>query len=91
MQFIPERFDPESKYFFTPGNESKQRGSLSKISFSCYLRVCPGQTLAMLETKVLVAYLFMNFKFNFDKELIESPYAFFRINSQFEMNFTLDE
>ena len=56
-----------------------------------YIRTCPGQSLATLEGKVLLAYLFMNFKFNFDKELIESPYSFFGVISQFEMNFTLDD
>ena len=34
LKFIPERFDPESKYYFKPGTENKPRGALSRIPFS---------------------------------------------------------
>ena len=43
-KFIPERFDPESKYFAPPDNykSSKTRHPFAFVPFSFGLRNCPG-------------------------------------------------
>ena len=43
-KFIPERFDPKSKYFLTP--KGKRRHLLAFAPFSGGKRVCIGKTLA---------------------------------------------
>ena len=54
-KFVPERFDPEDKYFLTA--EGKTRDPLAYIPFSFGIRSCPGQALAKLEVKVMVSNL----------------------------------
>ena len=55
QKFIPERFDPDNKYFLTP--DGKTRDPLAYIPFSFGTRSCPGQALAKLEVKVMVSRL----------------------------------
>ena len=88
LKFIPERFDPESDYFYKPGEEKKPRNPLSWVPFSFGLRNCPGQTLALLEIKVFIAYLMARVNFQFRKEDLESPYAYFAIASTLSLPFT---
>ena len=88
LKFIPERFDPESEYFFKPGKEQKPRDPLAWVPFSFGLRNCPGQTLALLEIKVFIAYLLSRVNFQFKKEDLESPYAYFAIASTLKLMFT---
>ena len=62
FDFIPERFDPSSRYFKTP--EKKLRDPCSMIPFSLGIRKCPGQTLAMLELKTILAYIFTSIDYS---------------------------
>ena len=89
LKFIPERFDPESEYFKTP-ETNKARDPLSYIPFSCHLRNCPGQSLAMLEIKVILVYLLTRVNFEFADHLMQSDYAYFGIISQLTLNFTAE-
>ena len=41
LKFIPERFDPESKFYLTPNGN--KRDATSFVPFSQGLRNCPGQ------------------------------------------------
>ena len=89
LKFIPERFDPESKYFTTP-KSGKARDPLSWMPFSTHLRICPGQSLAMLEIKVILVYLLSRVNFEFADHLMESDYAYFSIISQLTLNFSAE-
>ena len=91
LEFIPERFNPESEHYTKPNTDKTARNSLSYIPFSFWFRSCPGQTLALLEIRVIVAYLFMNYNFKFDEETINSPYSFFGVASQLKMNFKITD
>lgn len=85
LKFIPERFDPESEYYLTP--DSKKRHSLSYLPFSIGIRNCPGQVLALLETKVLLVYFLSKVDYTIDKEILENPYAYFAVISQLKCKF----
>ena len=50
-EFIPERFDPESKYFSKHNGD--KRNPYSYIPFSHGNRSCPGQMFALLESKIV--------------------------------------
>jgi cytochrome P450 len=87
LKFIPERFNPENKLYTTPITR-KARDSMSFIPFSTHLRNCPGQTLAMLEIKVLVAYMLSRVNFDFAEHLIESEHFFFSMISNISLDFS---
>ena len=59
-KFIPERFD---------GNSSSQRPVFSLVPFSAGPRNCIGQRFAMMELKVSLFHILLNFKIEaVDKE-----------------------
>jgi cytochrome P450 len=64
-EFIPERFDPESKYFLTPNG--LKRDPFQYQPFHSGGRNCIGQNLAMAEGKIVCALIALSFDF----ELIE--------------------
>ncbi|CAI2366495.1 unnamed protein product [Moneuplotes crassus] len=84
MEFIPERFDPDSHYFTTPSsNGTKQRSRYSYNPFSTNLRRCPGKNLAMLELKLIVAEFLSKFNYTISPEQISNKYLRFSLRSQF--------
>ena len=66
LEYLPERFDPESGLFARP--DGGLRHPLSFVPFSFGTRGCPGQAFGLLEAKVCVAYVAMKFKFDLDLE-----------------------
>lgn len=62
LDFIPDRFDPESSYFKLP-NGSK-REPISWLAFGAGPRVCQGQSYAMNFIKVGLVYFLTLFNFN---------------------------
>ena len=60
-KFIPERFDPESKYYLTPGG--KKRSPLAFNPFTGGRRVCVGKTFAETISKFIVPVIIGRFKF----------------------------
>ena len=59
--FIPERFDPTSKYFLTPKGQRR-----NPYSFSPFLggsRICIGKTFIEVVSKLTVPTLLSNFNF----------------------------
>lgn len=86
LKFIPERFDSESEFFLTPETNEK-RSLYSFIPFSYGIRSCPGQTLAILEIKVMLVYFLLNVEYEIDKDILENPYAYFGIISQLKCIF----
>ena len=65
--FIPERFDGESEFYKTP--DEKARSPTSHCPFTLGIRSCPGQSLALLNLKLLLVYFFK--KFDYDISLDE--------------------
>jgi cytochrome P450 len=62
-KFIPERFDPESKYSLTPSGKKRH-----PMSFSPFLggkRVCLGKTFADMVSRVIAPNILYNFDFEF--------------------------
>jgi len=87
-EYIPERFDPESEYYFVPG-EKKVRPQISFVPFSNAIRRCPAPTFAYLELKVFLAYFLSRFEYKVDQKLLDSDDIRYGILSQFPLNVTI--
>ncbi|KAI6687018.1 hypothetical protein NL676_032931 [Syzygium grande] len=73
----PEIWGPDS-YFFNPGRFANGITGACKLPhlympFGVGPRVCPGQNLAMVELKILIAQLLSNFSFTLSPNYIHSP------------------
>ena len=85
-EFIPERFDPESEYFFKPNSEKKEtRNPNSYIPFSFGIRNWAGQTLAKLEFKVVLSRLLTILEFEIDENQLKNDCAKFNLISQMHL------
>lgn len=84
MNFIPERFDPNSKYFLTPSGKS--RHPLAYCPFTFGTRSCPGRALGMMELKVLIIFYVLTFDYEIDKELLENKDVSYAILSPFTLD-----
>mmetsp|Transcript_46480 Transcript_46480/g.34138 ORF Transcript_46480/g.34138 Transcript_46480/m.34138 type:complete len:125 (+) Transcript_46480:205-579(+) len=62
-KFIPERFDPKSPLFMTPGGE--KRHPYSFCPFLGGARICLGKTFAEMATRVVGPKFIHNFDFEF--------------------------
>ena len=86
-EFIPERFDPESEYFFKPNlNKNEPRSPNSYIPFSLGSRNWMGQTLAKLELKVVLSRIITTLELEIDENQLKNDYAKFNIFSQMHLN-----
>ena len=79
LEFIPERFDPESELFFKPSNSKEKRHPKSHVPFTYGLRTCVGQSLAKLESKVLLSRFIEKVDFDINKEILENPSSRFNL------------
>ena len=79
LEFIPERFDPNSELFFKPGGKQEQRHVKSNIPFSFGLRNCAGQTLAKLEVKVVLARLLQMIDYEVNEDIMKNPDVKFNV------------
>lgn len=68
MKFIPERFDPDNKYFNKASDPKERRNPTVHSPFGFGLRKCPGQVLATLETKFMVAKLVLMMDYDVAKD-----------------------
>ena len=75
-KFIPERFDPTSKYYLTP--DGNKRNPYSFSPFLGGVRICIGKTFAETISKLVVPSLLTHFKWSFpdsvDKDTYEYPH-----------------
>ena len=62
-KFIPERFDPQSKFFLTPSG--KKRNTYSFSPFLGGQRICVGKTFIEVVSKLTVPTLLSHFEFAF--------------------------
>ena len=66
-KFIPERFDPESKYYLTP--DGKRRPTFAYNPFAGGHRMCTGKTFSEVFAKFIVPGILGKYDFEFlDKE-----------------------
>ena len=83
MKFIPERFDPASKYFLTPSGKS--RHPLSFCPFTFGTRTCPGRALGLMELKILVIYFMLCVDYEIDEATLNDPDVSYAILSPFTL------
>ena len=57
-EFIPERFDPSSKFYKKPNGE--MRSKLAYIPFTFGAWACPGQFLALIAIKIHLLFAIKN-------------------------------
>ena len=82
-EFIPERFDPASEFYTAP--DGGARHPLGNVPFSFGLRGCPGQVLAMLELKCLLANFLLKADYEVDADLLAQEDVSFAMLSPVEM------
>ena len=82
--FIPERFDPESDYFFKP-NSQEVRDPMSYLPFSSGSRPWAGQALAKIESRVILSRILTSVEYEIDQSLLDNETARFNIFSQFKL------
>lgn len=85
FDFIPERFDPESKFFTKPGPGNKSPSPFAHIPFSHGQRGCPGQSLAMLQLKVDIVYVLAKYDFELEQKILNNDMVGFALRSGFDM------
>ena len=86
QSFIPDRFNPESEYFYAPSEtEKKARSPYSYIPFSFGSRICAGKSLATIESKTIATYMLMKYDFEADEDQISNDYIRFGGHSQFKL------
>ena len=86
LNFLPERFDPESKYFTVSNKTTESRDLISYSPFSIGNRKCPGQALALLEGKVILSYLLFHIECEIPEPLIKDDNVRFCVGSHFKLN-----
>jgi len=86
-EFIPERFDPASRYYKTPSGD--KRHPTSFIPFAAGPRNCIGQNFAMLEMKYLIVYMFSHFIFELNEELESTPDRIFAMGTHNTLPLTM--
>jgi len=85
--FIPERFDPEhEEYFNSELNRKEIRHPKAFCPFSFGSRNCVGQTMAKLESKVILSRLINIIDFEVDLDVLKNDYVRFNIFSQMKLN-----
>lgn len=73
LEFVPDRFDPNSELF--------TKTIKSWLPFSFGMRNCLGQTLAKLESKVIISRILTKLDFEVDAEIIKNNYTRFGMHS----------
>ena len=88
FSFIPERFDLSSEYFMKP-NSDKTRSPYSYAPFSHGPRSCSGQSLAILEAKVILVALLRKIDYSIDQEMLDRDDVGFGLASNTPLYFTV--
>lgn len=87
-KFIPERFNPNSEYFNNP-NSDKARSPYAFAPFSHGFRSCPGQSLAILEMKVILTYILSKLDYSIDQTQLDRDDIGFGFASKIKLGFTV--
>ena len=84
-EFLPERFDVNSPLFLRP--DGKARQPTSYLPFSSGARNCLGQTLAMCEVKVLLAFVYTQLNIEVkNTEVLQDPEAYYGFNTPYKLH-----
>lgn len=84
-EFIPERFDPLSEYFYRPNSDNKPRNPRSWVPFSSGIRTCPGKVLTTFETKIVIARMVSRIEYEINEDLLQNDKLQFNIHSQHQV------
>ncbi|CAI2364272.1 unnamed protein product [Moneuplotes crassus] len=87
-KFIPERFDPDHPYFNNPVDQKSRRNPTIHSPFGFGLRKCPGQVLATLETKFMVAKLVLMMDYDVAKDQLTRDHMKFSFISHHRLRIT---
>jgi cytochrome P450 len=91
LEFIPERFDPESEFYFRPETEKKARSPYSFVPFSFGGRKCPGQAYALLEIKVALIFMLSHIDYDIDENVLRKDGVGFGLGSQVMLPFRVSQ
>ena len=73
QKFIPERFDPKSRFFLTP--EGKKRNPFAFCPFLGGSRICLGKTFVEEASKITLPNLLKKFRFEItNQDNFELPF-----------------
>ena len=87
FEFIPERFDPESEYYFKPNTKKKEaRDPKSYLPFSYGIRNWAGQTLAKLESRVILSRILTTCELEISKDQLDNDFWKFNLMSQMHLH-----
>jgi len=73
-RFIPERFDPDSKYFLTP--HGTKRNSCSFTPFLGGSRICIGKSFIEAVSKLTIPVLLTKFQFEFTEDVVPEKFEY---------------
>ncbi|CAI2364968.1 unnamed protein product [Moneuplotes crassus] len=79
LDFIPERFDPESPYFKLPDGEKRE--PITWLAFGSGPRACSGDNYSMYFMKIGLVYFLTQFKFEL-KDVSHEDGFFYWINEK---------
>jgi len=79
-KFIPERFDPTSKYFKTPSGNPRSPASF--IPFSIGPWNCPGGFISNLQIKIFIIVMVMKHRWTIDESGFVSDEPYFGTMSE---------
>jgi cytochrome P450 len=83
-EYLPERFNPEDQLFLRPDGQGS-RHPLSWWAFSAGQRSCPGQTMAQMEMKVILARFLYITDYWIREDLLSNEKAKFGMHSQMDL------
>ncbi|CAI2365544.1 unnamed protein product [Moneuplotes crassus] len=88
LEFIPERFDPESELYYIPGTEDP-RPVTSFIPFSFGKRKCAGDNYAMTALKVFVAYILIRVEFKIESKILSNQDYILGLDAESSLKVTI--
>jgi cytochrome P450 len=85
LKFEPDRHDPDSEFSQQAKKQGITHDTYSMRSFGHGLRNCPGQTLAKLEMKIIIAFFVSHGQFKLDQKDIDNEGIGFGLGSHFNL------
>lgn len=83
--FIPERFDMDSDFYKQSLAAGKNKNSYSRRTFSHGARNCPGQTLALLEMRIILLFFLMHTDYEVDEAFLTKEGVGFGLATDLEL------
>mmetsp|Transcript_1588 Transcript_1588/g.1745 ORF Transcript_1588/g.1745 Transcript_1588/m.1745 type:complete len:209 (-) Transcript_1588:31-657(-) len=84
LKFEPDRHNVESEFYKKSRDNGKMFDAYSRRTFSSGNRRCPGETFAIVEMKIIIAYLISHINFEFSEEDLNNEYIGFGIGTHFQ-------